>query len=123
MAEPLDPAKLASRRCAPADADTPALGPDEIERLASGIDATWRIEPDRLVREFRFATFAAAFGLATRIALLAEAQGHHPTMDIAWGWLRVTWMTDSIGAISANDLIMAAKVDRLVEKGLSLKEG
>jgi 4a-hydroxytetrahydrobiopterin dehydratase len=122
MVEPLDPAKLASQRCAPADADTPALAPDDVERLRSGVDANWRIEPDRLVREFRFASFAAAFGLATRIALLAEAQGHHPAMDIAWGWLRVTWTTDAIGAISANDLIMAAKVDRLVERGLALKD-
>jgi 4a-hydroxytetrahydrobiopterin dehydratase len=123
MAEPLDPAKLASQRCAPADADTPALASDEVERLRSGIDASWSIESDRLVREFRFPTFAAAFGLATRIALLAEAQGHHPTLGIEWGRLSVTWTTDAIGAISANDLIMAAKVDRLVEKGFSLKEG
>ena len=30
------------------------------------------------------------------------------------GRLTVTWTTDAIGALSANDLIMAAKVDRLV---------
>jgi 4a-hydroxytetrahydrobiopterin dehydratase len=120
--EPLDPAKLASQRCAPADANTPALAGDEIERLRSGVDANWFLESDRLVREFRFATFGAAFGLATRIALLAESQGHHPTMEIAWGWLRVAWTTDAIGAISTNDLIMAAKVDRLFERGLGLKE-
>jgi 4a-hydroxytetrahydrobiopterin dehydratase len=122
MAEPLDPANLASQRCAPADADTPALTDQEIDRLRSGVDANWFLESDRLVREFRFATFGAAFGVATRIALLAEAQGHHPTMEIAWGWLRVAWTTDAIGAISINDMIMAAKVDRLVERGFALKE-
>ena len=122
MAEPLDPATLAAQTCSPADSDTPPLPPDEVKRLASGIDASWQIDSDRLTREFRFSTFAAAFGLATRMALLAEGQGHHPSMDIAWGRLRVTWTTDAIGAISVNDLIMAAKVDRLVERGLSLKE-
>jgi 4a-hydroxytetrahydrobiopterin dehydratase len=122
MAEPLDPATLAAQRCSPVDSNTPPLPPDEVKRLASGIDAAWLIESDRLTREFRFSTFAAAFGLATRVALLAEAQGHHPSMDIAWGRLRVTWTTDAIGAISTNDLIMAAKVDRLIERGLSLKE-
>ena len=70
---------------------------------------------DRLVRVFAFPTFAAAFGLATRIALLAESQNHHPALDVAWGRLTVTWTTDAIGALSANDLIMAAKVDRLVD--------
>ena len=122
MAEPLDPTTLATQRFTSADADTPPLPPDEVKRLASGIDADWRIESDRLTREFRFSTFAAAFGLAARVALLAEAQGHHPSMDIAWGWLKVTWTTDAIGAISVNDLIMAAKVDRLVERGFAIKE-
>jgi 4a-hydroxytetrahydrobiopterin dehydratase len=123
MAADLDPAKLASQRCDPANADTTPLSPEDAQRLASGVDANWIIENDRLVREFRFPTFAAAFGLATRIALLAEAQNHHPAMDIAWGWLRVAWTTDAIGTLSLNDMIMAAKVDRLIERGIGLTEG
>ena len=123
MAVDLDPAKLASQRCAPANADTTPLSPDEVQRLASGVDANWLIDNDRLVREFRFSTFSAAFGLATRIALLAEAQNHHPAMDIAWGWLRVAWTTDAIGTLSLNDMIMAAKVDRLIERGIGITGG
>lgn len=122
MTDALDPAKLAAQRCSSADTDTPPLTADEVRRLASGIDADWQVEPDRLVREFRFTTFAAAFGLATRIALLAEGQGHHPALEIAWGLLRVTWTTDAIGTLSLNDMIMAAKVDRIVERGFALKE-
>jgi 4a-hydroxytetrahydrobiopterin dehydratase len=123
MTSDLDPATLASQRCASADASTPALPHDEILRLSAGLDGAWRVEDDRLVREFAFPTFGAAFGLATRIALLAESQNHHPALDVAWGRLTVTWTTDAIGAISANDLIMAAKVDRLVARGLALKDG
>jgi len=119
----LDPATLASQRCVPAEGSTPALAPDEVARLATGLDPAWRVLDDRLVREFAFPTFAAAFGLATRIALLAEGQNHHPALDIAWGRLTVTWTTDAIGGLTANDLIMAAKVDRLVARGLALKDG
>ena len=123
MTSDLDPATLASQRCAPADATTPALPHDEVVRLSVGLDPAWRAEDDRLVRDFAFPTFGAAFGLATRIALLAESQNHHPALDVAWGRLTVTWTTDAIGAISANDMIMAAKVDRLVARGLALKDG
>jgi hypothetical protein len=35
----------------------------------------------------------------------------------------VTWQTDAIGALTINDLIMAAKVDRIVARGLGLKDG
>jgi 4a-hydroxytetrahydrobiopterin dehydratase len=122
MTAPLDPAKLAAQRCVAADESTPRLAPEEITRLAPGLDPAWRVTDDRLVRDFAFPTFAAAFGLATRIALLAEGQNHHPTLELAWGRLTVTWTTDAIDAISVNDLIMAAKVDRLVARGLALKD-
>ena len=107
----------------PADASTPALSADEVDRLRAGLDPAWRADDERLTREFRFPTFAAAFGLATRIALLAEGANHHPTMTLSWGRLEVAWSTDAIGGLSANDLIMAAKVDRLVSRGLALKDG
>ncbi len=123
MPTDLDPATLASQRCVAADDSTPRLSPDEVARLAAGLDPAWQVQDGRLVREFAFPTFAAAFGLATRIALLAESQNHHPALDVAWGRLTVTWTTDAIGALSANDLIMAAKVDRLVARGLALKDG
>ena len=123
MTTDLDPATLASQRCAAADESTPGLARDEVVRLAAGLDPAWRVLDDRLVRDFAFPTFAAAFGLATRIALLAEGQNHHPALEVAWGRLTVTWTTDAIGGLSANDLIMAAKVDRLVARGLALKDG
>ena len=123
MTTDLDPATLASRRCVAADESTPALPAGEVSRLAAGLDPAWRVLDDRLVREFAFPTFAAAFGLATRVALLAEGQNHHPALEVAWGRLTVTWTTDAIGGLSTNDLIMAAKVDRLVARGLALKEG
>jgi 4a-hydroxytetrahydrobiopterin dehydratase len=117
----LEPDTLASASCSPVDESTPALPADEVQRLAAGLDPAWRVESDHLRREFRFSSFSAAFGLATRIALLAEGQGHHPTLEIAWGRLVITWQTDAIGAITGNDLVMAAKVDRLVARGLALK--
>ena len=119
----LDPDKLASAKITAADASTPPLSPDEAQRLRAGLDPAWRIDGEHLTREFRFSTFAAAFGLATRIALLAESQNHHPTMEISWGRLVVTWATDAISALSENDFVMAAKVDRLVSRGLGLNDG
>jgi 4a-hydroxytetrahydrobiopterin dehydratase len=121
MPAELDPATLATRSTSVVDSSTPALSADEVRRLAAGLDPAWEVQSDRLVRSFSFSTFGAAFALATRIALLAETQNHHPTMEIAWGRLVVTWQTDAIGALTGNDLIMAAKVDRLVARGLGIK--
>ena len=122
MAAVLDPATLASQRCMAADASTPLLPRDEIVRLSVGLDPAWQVLGDRLVRDFAFPTFGAAFGLATRIALIAESQNHHPAMEVAWGRLTVTWTTDAVEGLTANDLIMAAKVDRMVARGLAIKD-
>ena len=122
MGTELEPDKLASARCQPVDASTPALASDEVARLSAGLDPAWDVQGDRLVRSIAFTTFGAAFAFATRVALLAETQNHHPTMEIAWGRLVVTWQTDAIGALTANDLIMAAKVDRIVTRGLAIKD-
>jgi 4a-hydroxytetrahydrobiopterin dehydratase len=119
----LDPAKLASTKLTPAHGSTPLLSPDDATRLSAGLDPAWQIHGGHITREFRFPTFAAAFGLATRIALVAESQNHHPTMEISWGRLVVSWTTDAIGGLSENDLVMAAKVDRLVSRGLGLTDG
>jgi 4a-hydroxytetrahydrobiopterin dehydratase len=123
MPAELDPTTLASQSTSSVDASTPALPAEEVARLAAGLDPAWDVRPDSIARTFQFSGFGGAFALATRIALLAETQGHHPSMEVAWGRLVVTWQTDSIGAISANDLIMAAKVDRIVSRGLGLKGG
>jgi len=63
----LDPERLASATMTAADVSTAALSADELDRLRSGLDPAWRAADGRLVREFRFPTFAAAFGLATRV--------------------------------------------------------
>lgn len=123
MSTDLRPDALAAASCSPVDASTPALSADEVRRLSAGLDPAWDVPPDRLVRSIAFSTFGAAFAFATRIALLAETQNHHPTLEIAWGRLVVTWQTDAIGGLTANDLIMAAKVDRLVARGLGIKDG
>ena len=122
MSDQIDPATLATRRCTPADDTTERLPADEVGRLRAGVDPAWRVEDDRLVRDFAFPTFAAAFGLATRVALLAEGQNHHPAMELAWGRLSIAWTTDAIGGLSLNDLVMAAKVDRLVDRGFAIKD-
>ncbi len=112
-ASPISPESLARERCAEIRAGTPPLTQDEVGSLAAIVAGDWQIETDEIRREFTFKTFNAAFGLATRIALMAEAQGHHPELEVSWGRLVVRLTTHSVGGLSRNDFIMAARIDRL----------
>jgi 4a-hydroxytetrahydrobiopterin dehydratase len=93
---------------------TPVLTEGAAAELDSQLADGWTREGlMRLRREFRFRTFSAAFAVATRVALLAEQYQHHPVLEVSWGRLAVSFTTDSIGGLSENDYIMAARIDRL----------
>ena len=112
-ATPITPESLARERCADIRAGTPPLTPEEAGLLAAGVASDWQIDKVEIRRELTFNTFNAAFGMATRIALLAEAQGHHPELEVGWGRLVVRLSTHSVGGLSRNDFVMAARIDRL----------
>jgi len=104
---------LDRERCVEIRAGTPPLTAEEVRALAGVVSSEWRIDEAEIHRGFTFKTFNAAFGLATRVALLAEAQGHHPELEVGWGRLVVRLSTHSVGGLSRNDFIMAARIDRL----------
>jgi 4a-hydroxytetrahydrobiopterin dehydratase len=67
----------------------------------------------RLVRTFTFPDFATAMVFTNALGDVAEAQGHHPALLTEWGSVTVSWWTHKIKGLYFNDLIMAAKTDRL----------
>lgn len=109
----ITPEALARERCVELPAGTPPLTAEEVRLLAGVVAREWQVSAGEIRREFAFKTFNAAFGLATRIALLAESQNHHPELEVAWGRLVVRLATHSVGGLSRNDFIMAARIDRL----------
>lgn len=96
---------------------THALDHAAAESALARLDAGWRIAGTEsalaLEREFRLSDFAAALALANAIGALAEAEDHHPDLELGWGRLRVRWTTHSAGGLTLNDFICAAKIDRL----------
>jgi 4a-hydroxytetrahydrobiopterin dehydratase len=66
-----------------------------------------------MTREFPCDDFGQAFGLIARVALLAEAEGHHPLMEFEWGRATVTTWTHTAAGLTRNDFILAAKIDQI----------
>jgi 4a-hydroxytetrahydrobiopterin dehydratase len=92
-------------------AGTPPMPADEAGLLAREIPA-WRVEGGSLVREFEFRNFQEAFAFMTRVALLAEANSHHPDIHNSWNKVTLTFFTHTAEGLTRNDFIMAAKIDR-----------
>lgn len=62
---------------------------------------------------FRFDSFAQALAFTNEVGIIAEEQGHHPSLLTEYGSVTVTWWSHKIGGLHVNDFIMAGKTDRL----------
>ena len=72
----------------------------------------WQIERGQLIRQFKFADFIKAIAFVDRIAVLAEAAGHHPDIDIRYDRVLLTLMTHDANGITRKDFSLAAAADR-----------
>ena len=111
---------LVGERCTACHADAPRVTEAEIAELLPLIPEWTVIEVEgvpRLERTYRLPSFRAALDFAAKVGDLAEAEDHHPTMQISWGRVRVTWWTHAIRWLHRNDFIMAAKTDEAFAAG------
>lgn len=67
----------------------------------------------RLERIFKFKNFGEAIQFTDKVGIIAKEQDHHPLMVTEWGKVTVQWWTHKIRGLHKNDLIMAAKTDKL----------
>lgn len=73
----------------------------------------WRHEPQRdaILRSFRFADFAQAFGFMARVALLAEKADHHPEWSNVYNRVDILLTTHDAGGLSKRDIALARAID------------
>ncbi|MCK6520550.1 4a-hydroxytetrahydrobiopterin dehydratase [Myxococcota bacterium] len=76
----------------------------------------WRLSDDQdaLLRSFRFKDFSEAFGFMARVALLAEAQDHHPDWRNVYNRVEISLSTHDAGGLSARDLRLARAINALL---------
>ena len=71
---------------------------------------------DAITRSFRFKDFSEAWGFMARVALLAEAQDHHPEWFNVWNRVEITLATHDAGGLSARDVRLAQAIDGLLAR-------
>lgn len=96
----------------------PELTPEEITDLLKAHPA-WESarEGKAITRTFQFKDFSQAWGFMSRVALLAEAQDHHPEWFNVYAKVEVTLTTHDAGdsgGLSQRDATMARAIDALV---------
>ncbi len=105
--------ELAAGKCSPRSGPghrLDAARSAELLRLLPG----WENAGNEIARTYSFNHYAETLDFVHEVAGIAEREDHHP--DIAFGYnrCRVAWSTHSVGGLSMNDFICAAKVEALL---------
>ena len=101
---------LSSEVISPDVADTAPLNRREIAGLLPGVPG-WSLDDGRLSARFACAGFSGAVTFSHEIAAFAMRENHLPDISIRMGRIvDVAWYTYTIGGLSRNDFIMAARL-------------
>ena len=106
---------LSEKQCAPCEGGVAPLTAARARVYAKQLHKDWRIAADSksLRRSLKFKDFYRTMSFVNALAHVANTEDHHPDLEIGYGYCRVTFTTHSIGGLSINDFICAAKLDRL----------
>jgi 4a-hydroxytetrahydrobiopterin dehydratase len=108
-------ASLAKEECIPCRGGVPPLRGTELESVARELGSSWRvIDEHHLEKEFRFPDFEQALSFTNAIGAIAEREGHHPDIHLAWGKVRIEIWTHKINGLTRSDFILAAKIDQIL---------
>jgi len=108
--------QLADKQCVPCRGGIPALKGKELETLHQDTPEWSVVNEHHLHREFRFPDFKQALQFVNKVGAIAEEQGHHPDILLAWGKAGVTLWTHKIDGLTESDFILAAKIDRVSQQ-------
>jgi 4a-hydroxytetrahydrobiopterin dehydratase len=73
----------------------------------------WKIEEGKLHTRLQFKNFVEAFGFMTRVALVAEAVGHHPEWSNIYHTVIIHLTTHDAGGITQRDVELATQIQLL----------
>ncbi len=100
-------------KCKPCEAGTPSLSKEKVDRLIASYRGWELVEDKKIAKQFKFKDFIEAKYFLDLISLVAEEQGHHPTLNIAYNKVKVTLTTHAANGLTDNDFIMAKIIDEL----------
>lgn len=94
--------------------NAPLLSETDLAPALAGLEGWHLVNDGRAIeRAFATKTFARAQAIACLAGGIGELANHHPDIAYGWGYCRVTFTTHSARGVTLNDLICAARLNRI----------
>ncbi len=107
--------ELKEQSCKPCEGGIAPHSMSDSREVMEQLNAAWTLSQDgkRIRREYKFKNFYRTMSFVNALAHIANAEDHHPDLEVGYDYCNVTFTTHAIQGLSANDFICAAKVDAL----------
>lgn len=103
---------LTERHC---QREVEKLAAEQIHELAPALDTDWAIDENsgEIQRVFTFKNYYQTIAFVNALAWITHREDHHPDLEVSYNRCVVHYSTHSVGGLSENDFICAAKLDAL----------
>jgi 4a-hydroxytetrahydrobiopterin dehydratase len=108
---------LSSQQCKACEGGVSPLTREEAERYLNKLASEWVLSDDvkSISCTFKFKNYYETMAFVNVAAMVAHQQDHHPDMTISYNTCYIEYSTHSIGGLSENDFICAAKTDKTLK--------
>lgn len=103
---------LATLHCQPLEGGAP-MNDDEVAAHLARVPG-WARDGQVITRSYAFADYHRTMAFVNALAWIAHVEDHHPEITVTFNRCTVRFDTHSVGGISINDFICAAKADALL---------
>lgn len=105
---------LATKHCTACEGGAPKLDEAAIRNALRDLPG-WELAGNEIARTFSFKNYYETMAFVNAIAWISHREDHHPDLEVGYNRCRVRYSTHSIGGVSQNDLICAARVDSVAK--------
>ena len=105
--------QLHEMKCAPGG-QAVALSADDIALRLGNLEG-WLLEGKEIIKTFAFKNYDETMAFVNASAWISNREDHHPDIGLHYNRCVVRYSTHDAGGITLNDLICAAKINRLFD--------
>ena len=106
---------LTNKKCVPCEGGITPLTKNQAEMYLKDCNG-WQPNENYtgIEKNFCFKGYYKTIAFVNAIAWIAQAEGHHPDLEVSYNCCKVKFTTHAVNGLTENDFICAAKIDALM---------
>ena len=108
----MNASELVKKTCKACEKGTPALKEAQASAMLKLLPG-WESNGKEISKTYAFKNYYETMAFVNATAWVSHHEDHHPDLEVGYNKCRVRYSTHSVGGLSENDFICAAKVEAL----------